>query len=497
MDRRAFLRRAAGSGVLLAGAEAAGFLAACAELGTGVATAQSTRGLLRLPPVLAMNGLTLTAARATAEIAPGVISPVWSVGEAAASGATLEIRRGGRARIGLRNHLDEPTIVHWHGLRPPEASDGHPRLAIGPGESYAYDFEVTEPAGLYWYHPHPHMRTALQTYMGMAGLIVVRDDQEDALGLPTGAREIPLLLQDKRLDASGGLVYAPVGHDRMEGYLGDVAFVNGVRSPTVEVETALYRLRVLNGSNARIFRIARSDDRPMVLIGSDGGFLAAPVEVPWVELGTGERVDLLVDFSDTAVGSRVSLVSLPFASPAGMGMGMGRMGMGGMGGGGGAAQGAQLDLVEFTVARRGSSGAPIPSSLPTSPAPSPAEAERERVFHFGSMMMNHTINGAAFEMERVDERVRLGATEVWTFINDGPFPHPVHMHAVHFHVLSRIGGRGRLFPWETGPKDTVLLYPGEQVSVVMRFESHRGLFLLHCHNLEHEDMGMMLNFLIE
>ncbi|HEX6068435.1 MAG TPA: multicopper oxidase domain-containing protein, partial [Longimicrobiaceae bacterium] len=371
MDRRTFLRRAAGSGVLLAGAESGGLLAACAELGTGVATAQATRGLLRVPPVLGMDGLSLTASRATAEVAPGVMSPVWSLGEAAASGATLQIRRGGRARVDLRNRLDEPTIVHWHGLRPPEASDGHPRLAIGPGESYAYDFEVNEPAGLYWYHPHPHMRTAPQTYMGMAGLIVVRDDQEDALGLPDGTREIPLLLQDKRLDGGGAIVYAPVGHDRMEGYLGDVAFVNGVRSPAVEVETALYRLRVLNGSNARIFRLGRSDGRPMVLIGSDGGFLAAPVEVPWVELGTGERVDLLVDFSDAPVGSRVSLLSLPFSSPAGMG-GMG-MGMGGMGRGGGAAQGAQMDLVEFAVARQASDAGAIPTSLPGAAAPSPAD----------------------------------------------------------------------------------------------------------------------------
>ncbi|HUE97193.1 MAG TPA: multicopper oxidase domain-containing protein, partial [Longimicrobiaceae bacterium] len=116
---------------------------------------------------------------------------------------------------------------------------------------------------------------------------------------------------------------------------------------------------------------------------------------------------------------------------------------------------------------------------------------------FQSMMMSHTINGRSFEMERIDERVPFGATEVWSFVNDGPFPHPVHMHAVHFQVLDRVGGRGRVFPWEQGLKDTVLVFPGERVDVIATFDQHPGLFLMHCHNLEHEDMGMMLNFLIE
>jgi len=111
--------------------------------------------------------------------------------------------------------------------------------------------------------------------------------------------------------------------------------------------------------------------------------------------------------------------------------------------------------------------------------------------------MMHTINGRMFEMERVDERVRFGAIEIWRFVNDGPFPHPVHMHAVHFQVLSRTGGRNRVLPWEAGWKDTVLVLPGETVEVIARFDSHRGMFLLHCHNLEHEDMGMMMNFQIE
>lgn len=492
MNRRTFLLHAAGTGTLVAGGGTGALASACAEFGTGAEAGMQLRGgALRLPPVVDMDGLTLTARYAGAEVAPGLRSPVWTLGEEAASGATLQVRRGARVRLHLQNQMDEPTIVHWHGLRPPEAADGHPRLAIGPGEDYAYDFEVSDPAGLYWYHPHTHMRTAEQTYMGMAGLILVRDAVEDALGLPSGEREIPLHLQDKRIEVDGAIVYDPFGHDMMEGFLGDVAFANGVLSPWMEVDAATYRLRVLNASNARIFRIARSDGLPMVLIGGDAGFLQAPISVPFVDLGTGERADLLVDFADLALGSRVSLTSLAFPSPAGAG-GMGRMG----GMRGGTPQGARMDLVEFRIARPADDSMPIPQSLPAAQPLTRAEVQRERVFRFDSRMMSHTINGRQFEMDRVDELVPFGSTELWVFINDSPFPHPVHMHAVHFWVLSRTGGRGQVFPWETGPKDTVLVFPGERVEVAARFESHRGLFLLHCHNLEHEDMGMMMNFRI-
>jgi FtsP/CotA-like multicopper oxidase with cupredoxin domain len=396
----------------------------------------------------------------------------------------------------MRNELTEPTIAHWHGLRPPESADGHPRLAVGPGESYSYDFEVTERAGLYWYHSHAHERTAPQVYLGLAGFFIVRDDAEAALDLPNGARELSLSVQDKRQDASGQLVYNPVGHQLMEGFLADAPFVNGVRFPRIEVDSALYRLRILGASNARIFRVGLSNGSPLVLIGSDGGLLDLPVELPYVDIGTGERADVLVDFSDLPAGTTIRMTSLGFPDP---GRGMGMMGGGrmGMAGGMGLPQGRQLDLLEFVVTRDVRESQPMPANLIPLPRLDRADAERERVFRFDSMMMSHTINGRSFEMERVDERIRFGATEVWRFVNNAPFPHPVHMHAVHFQVLTRTGGRGQVFPWERGWKDTVLVFPDEAVEVITRFDSHRGMFLLHCHNLEHEDMGMMMNFVID
>lgn len=170
------------------------------------------------------------------------------------------------------------------------------------------------------------------------------------------------------------------------------------------------------------------------------------------------------------------------------GMGMGPMAARGL------PQGAALALLELEVTRAVRQAPWKPRPFPAIPRLAAADAQRSRTFRFASMMMNHTINGRTFELERIDETVRFGDTEVWSFINDGPFPHPVHMHETHFQVLGRTGGRGRIMPWETGWKDTVLVHAGERVDVISRFDQNRGRFLMHCHNLVHEDMGMMLNF---
>jgi FtsP/CotA-like multicopper oxidase with cupredoxin domain len=499
MDRRLFLRSAALSAgsISLARTLSARGLPAAAFTGAP----PHTPGPLYVPPVVHPDGLALTARASTAEIAPGVQSPVFTLGDGPVA-PTIRARAGERARITLHNALDEPTILHWHGLRPPEKDDGHPRLAIGPGARYDYDFVLDERPGTYWYHPHPHMRTAAQVHLGMAGLFIITDEAEERLGLPSGARELGIVLQDKRPDANGHIAYTvTMGHDMMEGLLGSAAYVNGVRQPYVEVDAALYRVRLLGAGSARIFRLALSNERPLTLIGTDGGLLERPVSLPHMDLSTGERADLLLDFSGLPVGTRVMLRSLPFEAPyRGMG-GMGRMGgMGGMGGGSGdrpIPNGGAMDLMEFVVTRAVRESARVPTAFAPLPPIASAAVRTERTFRFRSAMMQHTINGTMFDMDRIDVTVPFGSTERWTFVNEGPFPHPVHMHAVQFRVESRRGGRAQLLPWEAGWKDTVLVYPGEEVSVVATFDHQRGRFLMHCHNLEHEDHGMMLNFAVE
>lgn len=440
---------------------------------------------LRLPPAVTPDGLTLTAAPGTAEFGGGLDGPGWLLNGALPS-PTLRLRRGDTFRATLLNQLPQDCILHWHGVTPPEAMDGHPRLAVGDGESYEYQYTMDQRAATYWYHPHTHLHTAEQTYRGMAGLLLVTDDEEDALDLPSGDREIPLVVQDRRVDTSGVPYYEPVGPDLMAGYMGSEAFVNGTRRPYLEVESALYRFRLLNGSNARIFRIARGDGGPMVLIGNDGGFIDAPRSVEWVDVAPAERIDFLVDLSEAAVGDRIMLRSLPFSIPGGAGL------MGGSN-----LQGEPLDVLELRVTGSPQEQASIPGGLPAVPAPDPAESVRERTFRFRSEFADHTINGLSFDIDRIDERVPFGDTEIWSFVNESMLPHPVHLHATQFKILSRTGGRGRVMPWEEGIKDTVLIMPLETVRVAVRFSAYRGLFLFHCHNLEHEDIGMMLNILVE
>ena len=467
-----------------------------------VGDVQVSRHALPQPATVSGEGLTLTARQSTADIGPAR-SSVWTLNDSFPA-PTIRLHRGRTARIDLVNELPERTILHWHGLAVPQEADGHPRLAIDPGSTYAYEFTVRDRAGTYWYHPHTHELTAPQTYMGMAGLLIVEDDEEAAHELPSGEYEIPLILQDKRLGGSSSLVYRPaMGPDMMFGFLGDTAFGNGVADPTLGVKRGSYRLRILNGSNARIFDLGLSNGDGFTLIGTDGGLLEAPARLQRLMLATGERADLIVDFSRYQPGERIMLRSFGFEVPGMMmGMGMGRGGRGrGRGAGrggrmmGGTTQGSEMDLLEFVVLDSpAESRPPLPARLSEIPPPAVSASTPGRTFRFNSMMMNHTINGRTFDLDRVDERVPIGQTEVWTLVNESELPHPVHIHVGQFRVLSRAGGRNQVLPWETGLKDTVLVFPRERVDMAVRFDDYPGLYLLHCHNLEHEDMGMMLNF---
>ena len=439
---------------------------------------------LRIPSAVAPQGLVLRASPGTADIGDGITAPVWLLNDVLPS-PLIRARTGDPFRVILQNALTQDLIVHWHGMFPPTHSDGHPRFAVPPGETYEYDFLIRERASLYWYHPHTHHLTGEQTYRGMAGMIIVSDAEEDALQLPSGAREIPLVLQDRRVDAAGFPYYEPTQSDLRLGYMGPEIFGNGVHDAYVDVDTAVYRFRVLNGSNARIFRLARSDGLPLVMIGNDGGLLPAARTLGWLDLGPAERADLLIDLRGIAVGTSVRLDSLPFQVP-------------GAGSPGGAnLQGQPAHLLEIRVRRNVEDDFAMPGALVMDSGPIAADAVRERTFHFQSRMMEHTINGLRYELYRDDVHIPFGETEIWNLVNDSNLPHPVHLHATHFRVLSRTGGRGMVMPWEEGLKDTVLLHAFETVRIAVRFTGDPGLYLFHCHNLEHEDMGMMLNIVVE
>jgi FtsP/CotA-like multicopper oxidase with cupredoxin domain len=359
--------------------------------------------------------------------------------------------------VSLGNGLSQETTVHWHGMVVPTAADGHPMDAVAPGGSLLYQYAINQRAALNWYHPHPHMLTGEQVALGLAGAFIVNDAEETLLGLPSGNHEVPLIVRDASLDRKGNLRY----HSRTTGFLGDLPFVNGTRDPYLDVDTALYRFRVLNGANSRVFRLALGNGDQFHLIGNDGGLLPTAVTIGQIEFGNGERLDLLVDFRGLPVGTKVMLRDLN----------------------------SGWNLLEFRVARLVTDTTTAPTTLSTIvPLSNPV---RTRVFNFDGMSR---INGLEFEMNRIDFQVPFGQTERWIFKTGGNAPHPVHVHGASFQVQSRSGGRGVTFPWEQGWKDTVLLLDQETVDVLIRFEGYRGIYLLHCHKLEHEDMGMMSNF---
>jgi blue copper oxidase len=394
-------------------------------------------------------------------------------------GPTIRVQEGQNININFTNKLAANTNVHWHGLVIPAAMDGHPHHEIKPNESFNFQFPVKQQAGTNWYHPHLHGLTAKQVTEGLAGMFIVESSAEKALKLPNGTREIPLIIQDKRLNSNGTILYKPTMGEVMTGYMGETLLVNGTHKPFLEVGTGFYRFRILNGSTARIYNLALSNGKDFYVIGSDGGMLSKPERMKSLLLSSGERADILIDFSGLKVGEILYLTSEKFS-------GMGD------------AQGGQaFSIMSFNVTREEKDDFILPASLlPFTPLSGSSKTRPFRLTmgkgHNKHGM--HQINGKVFDMDRIDETVDFGATEIWEFDNgSGDEAHPMHVHGVHFQVVSRVGGRNAILPQERAWKDTVLVAPGEKVQVIMKFEQ-KGKFVVHCHNLEHEDDGMMLNF---
>jgi len=416
-----------------------------------------TRYPLRIPPGASpYNNFALSAASGSVDLGGGRYSSVLAY-NSYFPGPTFRANMGDEASINFTNGLSESTSVHWHGMIVPSEADGQPQDLVAPGASYSYHFPIIQRACLNWYHPHPHMETGKQVVLGLAGAFIINDAEEAALGLPSGAYEIPLIVRDVNFNSAGNIIYNPTS----SGYLAKNPMVNGTRDPYLNVDTALYRFRVLNGASARLFKLALSNGALFNLIGNDGGLLETAVKVSQIEFSPGERLDLLVDFRGLPIGTTVTLQDLS----------------------------AGWNLLEFRVTRQVSDTHTIPTTLSTITKLS--NPVTTRLFSFDGMTR---INGKEYDMDRIDFQVPFGTTELWRFTTNGNAPHPVHIHGASFQVQSRTGGRGVLFPWERGWKDTVLLNDRETVDILIRFDGYQGRYLMHCHKLEHEDHGMMTNF---
>ena len=437
------------------------------------AQGQTPQTRLAMPPLLdtrETGRLALTATPGNTAFAGGTGMPTAGFNQAYL-GPTILVQNGELAAE-VQNTLDEPVSTHWHGLLVPGEHDGGPHLPIAPGATWRPAMSIAQDPATVWYHSHIHERTAEQVYFGLAGVIHVTDGQDDARGLPStyGIDDLTVVLQDRRFDASGRMVYDPSMMDMMHGFAGNRMLVNGQAGATAVVPEGIVRLRLLNGSNARIYTLFLNDAQPMHLVATDGGFLPAPVALDVLRLAPGERAEILVDFSDSAA-------TVLMSDPA-------------------QAYGVLQFGTDSTLATRITR---LPDQLDGAPEDlSGAEVATRQVsldMGMGGMMMGgggFAINGRPYDMRRIDFEVALGSVERWQ-IRSTMVAHPFHVHGVRFRVVTENGGPPR--PENTGWKDTVLV-PGE-AEILARFDqpaSRETPFMFHCHILEHEDAGMMGQF---
>jgi spore coat protein A len=399
----------------------------------------------------------LSIERTTAEILPGLQSPVLGFGGQFV-GPTIRAKTGRKTLIMFQNKMDEAANVHLHGGHVPPEHDGHPKDVIEPGRTRLYLYPNTQQGTTLWYHDHSHGNEAAHVYLGLHGAYVIEDDSERGLNLPTGAYDIPILLRDIQFDGSGNIVVFDDPSNRT------VVLANGVPQPYFEVAARKYRFRLVNSANQRVFKLRLTGDR-FTRIGSDGGLLASSLEMEELVLSSAERADVVIDFSKYPVGSHVVLTDV-------------------VGG----------EILRFDVVRRASDPSRVPAALRPLPAMSLSTVDRVVDLSFvfkPNDRPDGVINGKVFDMDRVDFTIKRGATETWLIKSSDPtgVKHNFHLHLVQFRVLERNGGPP--LPGDAGLKDTIPITAGETVKVQATFTGYTGRYVYHCHFLEHSWIGMM------
>jgi spore coat protein A len=380
------------------------------------------------------------------------------------------------------------TITHVHGAKCPPESDGYPENWFVPGKSQTVRYPNAQDAAALWYHDHAMGITRLNTYAGLQGLFLIRDAHEDALYLPSGKYEVPLVLCDRGFRTDGQLNYPVSPFPQapwVDECIGDYTLVNGKLLPYFDVEPRAYRFRLLNASNSRFYRLSLSDKRPLIQIGCDQGLLAAPASAVTVTVAPAERADLILDFAPVA-GKQMTLDN------------------------------GYNNLLQFRVAP-GKAAAPLvlPSTLSPTPRIPESAATRTRIHSLGEHhdhLGNATqmlLNGMSWHMP-VTENPVLNSTEIWTLVNVTDDSHPIHLHLVRFQILDRRNFDVNLYetkreirytappeppePGEAGWKDTVRAHSRMVTRIIIKFEGYTGRYVWHCHNLEHEDNEMMRPF---
>ncbi len=428
------------------------------------------------------------------EILPGLQTEVWGY-EGITPGPTIVTQRGRGVvarhinEISARNH--RWTSVHLHGNASLPQYDGYASDITKPGEFKDYHFPNGQDARTLWYHDHGVHDTALNAYMGCAAFYISHDELERSLPIPKGKYDVPLVLRDATFATDGSLIFDDQGESNLYG---DVILANGVPWPRMEVERRKYRFRLLNAGISRSYDLALSSDEPFTVIGTDGGLMPEPQEVGDMRFGMAERYEIVIDFAKYKVGDQITLKNLQPKNNQ---------------------EFSNTDVImRFDVVGEASdnSNNEIPSELnPESHAMALEESQaiRTRQLDFKRKNGLWTINGETWhDVIASDYKATVGNpglndVEIWELNNEsGGWFHPVHIHLIDFKILDRsiLDEFGNVievkqpFPYELGAKDVAYVGENERVRVLVQFGPHKGRYMVHCHNLVHEDHDMMHQF---
>jgi len=391
-------------------------------------------------------------------------------------GPTLRLVDDNEVSINYTNSLNETITMHSHGMHLPAIMDGTPHQRILPNTTWSARYRVNQKACTNWYHPHTEGQTARQVYKGLAGILIVEDSESKKLDIPKdyGVDDIPLVLQDRFFTSDKQLVYAPNMMEIMMGYKGNVFVTNGVLKPYLDVEAKEIRLRVLNGSNSSVYYLGFNDERIFKQIATDNSFLEKPVLLKSVRLSPGERAEIVVDLSDM-LGKTIYLKELD----------------------------QNKAFLKLNVSKKASKVTRVPEVLTKLERYLPQDATNVRKFVLSGRMGNLYINEKSMRMNRIDEVVPVEKVEIWEIYNQRMMmmgmEHNFHIHATHFMILERNDSSANVLENEKGYKDTIYLAPGDSVRLLVKMSDYTDSntpYMYHCHFLEHEDRGMMGQFVV-
>ncbi len=477
-------------------------LTAILSIAVSLASGQTA---LYIPDTLSGTSFTLTAQAATKQFFGTNNTPTYGY-NGNFLGPTLIIKAGDSITLNVKNNLTQPTTVHWHGFHVSPQNDGGPHQIILPNTTWSPSFKMRNEAATFWYHPHGEGKTEIQVSRGLAGMIIVRDNIEASYVLPRRYKvdDFPLIVQSKAFDVL--YQFATATHED------SINMVNGTIKPFLQVPQQVVRLRLLNGAADRTYNFGLSNNANFYLIGSDGGLLSQPYLTNRVRLSTGERAEILVNFSTYSVGTQFYLKSYSSELPKGI-IGADSVGTASIviseGYYSNWLNGADFNVLRFDVIAPTSN--PI-TTIPSTFAPkiplleSNADAQRTIVFSPDTILSGQQgkvdgpffMNNEPFHMDSINIKTLLNNTEVWTLINKTMVAHPFHIHDIEFFVLDINGSPPP--PEYQGLKDVILVKPKDTVRFIAKFTTFADNvvpYMYHCHLLHHEDEGMMGAFLVQ